>query len=354
MEDTIYLCKIGTISDFLESMILTFTNNFQDVVNIDSSYQGDYANKKILFAIELEELGINIALEPFLQKLYKSREKNQLENSVGAILIHSKEEMYTKTIASMLAFRLNTMGIRFPGRPMVEAPLNLRNYIPAKNRNGKSLEENCHIETRELSQRLSNYKIEKNKSKNPKILTVHASEEGSNTLYLWQLIKKYLKKDIANIKEIYIPNGEVKDCEGCSYTICKYFGKQKNCYYGGIMVEEVYPSILEADIFILLCPNYNDAITANLCAMINRLTAIFRHQKFYDKKVYSVIVSGSSGTEAIATQLIRALNMNKTFQLPPNFIVSAIANDRGSIKEITEIETIAEEFSKLIINEEQV
>lgn len=120
------------------------------------------------------------------------------------------------------------------------------------------------------------------------------------------------------------------------------------------MVEEVYPSILEADIFILLCPNYNDAITANLCAMINRLTAIFRHQKFYDKKVYSVIVSGSSGTEAIATQLIRALNMNKTFQLPPNFIVSAIANDRGSIKEITEIETIAEEFSKLIINEEQV
>ncbi|MGL5256809.1 MAG: flavodoxin family protein [Proteocatella sp.] len=353
MEDTIYLCKIGKISEFLESMILTFTSNFQKVVNIDSSYQGNYANKKILFAVELEELGINIELEPFLYKIYKSRETDQLKNSIGAVLIHSKEELYTKTNASMLIFRLNSMGMRFPGRPMVEATFKLRNYIPAQNRNGKTLEENCQIETMELSQRLKHYTIEDFKSQNPKILTVHASEDGSNTLYLWKLIKNNLKKDISDIKEIYIPNGEVKDCEGCSYTICKYFAKQKNCYYGGIMVEEVYPSILEADILILLCPNYNDALTANLSAMINRLTAIFRHKKFYDKKLYSVIVSGSSGTEAIATQLIRALNMNKTFQLPPNFMVSAIANDRGSIQTVEDIEFRAEEFSKLIVEEEK-
>lgn len=354
MKDTIYLCKIGNISEFLESMILTFTKNFQEVVNIDASYNGDYTDKKILFAVELEELGINLELEPTLYRIYKSRPEAQLENSIGAVLIHSKEELYTKSKSSMLIFRLNSMGMRFPGRPMVEAPLNLRNYIPAQNRNGKSLEENCYLETEELSQRFKTYDIEKSKNINPKILTVHASEEGSNTLYLWQLIKKQLLKDVSEIKEIYIPNGEVKDCEGCSYTICKYFAKQKSCYYGGIMVEEVYPSILEADIFILLCPNYNDALTANLSAMINRLTAIFRHKKFYDKKFYSVIVSGSSGTEAIATQLIRALNMNKTFQLPPNFIVSAIANDRGSIKDIEDIELRANNFSKLIIAEEKL
>lgn len=354
MKDTIYLCKIGNISEFLESMILTFTKNFQEVVNIDASYNGDYTDKKILFAVELEELGINLELEPILYRIYKSRPEAQLENSIGAVLIHSKEELYTKSKSSMLIFRLNSMGMRFPGRPMVEAPLNLRNYIPAQNRNGKSLEENCYLETEELSQRFKTYDIEKSKNINPKILTVHASEDGSNTLYLWQLIKKQLLKDVSEIKEIYIPNGEVKDCEGCSYTICKYFAKQKSCYYGGIMVEEVYPSILEADIFILLCPNYNDALTANLSAMINRLTAIFRHKKFYDKKFYSVIVSGSSGTEAIATQLIRALNMNKTFQLPPNFIVSAIANDRGSIKDIEDIELRANNFSKLIIAEEKM
>ena len=70
--------------------------------------------------------------------------------------------------------------------------------------------------------------------------------------------------------------------------------------------------------------------------------------KFYDKKLYAVIVSGSSGTEAIATQLIRALNMNKTFQLPPDFTVSAIANDRGSIFEVEDIESRAKDFAERI------
>ena len=114
------------------------------------------------------------------------------------------------------------------------------------------------------------------------------------------------------------------------------------------MVEEVYPEIIQADILVMLCPNYNDALGANLAAMVNRLTAIFRHMKFYDKKLYAVIVSGSSGTEAIATQLIRALNMNKTFQLPPDFTVSAIANDRGSIFEVEDIESRAKDFAERI------
>ncbi|MGB5822867.1 MAG: NAD(P)H-dependent oxidoreductase [Proteocatella sp.] len=351
MENKIYLCKIGKSSELLEKMIMKFTEKFQEVVYIDNTYTGSYKNKKILFAVQLEAMGVNLEMEPFINRIYNSASENQLQDSIGAILIHAKEEMYTKTKSSMLVFRLNYMGMRFPGRPMVEAPDGLRNYITPQKRNGESLEENCYMETLDLATRFSEYKTADYKKAKPKILTVHASEEGSNTLYLWKLVKKYLDKD-DQIKEIYIPNGDVKDCEGCSYTVCKHFAKQKSCYYGGIMVEEVYPAILEADILILLCPNYNDAITANLSAMINRLTAIFRHKKFHDKKLYSIIVSGSSGTEAIATQLIRALNMNKTFQLPPQFIISAIANDKGSIKEIEDIEKRAEYFS-LRINEEE-
>lgn len=351
MESKIYLCKIGKSSKLLEEMILKFTENFQEVIYIDNTYTGSYRNKKILFAVELEELGINLEMEPLISRIYKSAGEKQLENSIGAILIHAKEEMYTKTKSSMMVFRLNAMGMRFPGRPMVEAPAGLRNYITQQKRNKKSLEENCYIETLDLAMRFRASKIEEYKKTKHKILTVHASEEGSNTLHLWTLVKKHLDKD-DDIREIYIPNGEVKDCEGCSYTVCKHFAKQKSCYYGGIMVDEIYPAILEADIFILLCPNYNDAITANLSAMINRLTAIFRHKKFHDKKLYAVIVSGSSGTEAIATQLIRALNMNKTFQLPPQFMIAAIANDKGSINEIEDIDQRARAFS-LRINAEK-
>ena len=41
------------------------------------------------------------------------------------------------------------------------------------------------------------------------------------------------------------------------------------------MQEEVYPAVREADALVLLCPNYNDALSANLTAFINRLTALF-------------------------------------------------------------------------------
>ncbi|WP_028830213.1 flavodoxin family protein [Proteocatella sphenisci] len=347
MEETIYVCRLGKVSGFLEEMIAKFTDEFDEVKAGDIEHIGNCKGKKFLFAIELEELGVNLDIEPLVQKIYKSKDKDQLKYSAGVILIHSKEDLYTKSVSSMLVFRLNSMGMQFPGRPMVEAPRGLKNYISPQLRNGKSLEENCLIETKDLAHRFKIYDIFSKSKEKPKILALHASEEGSNTLYLWNMVKENLE-GLAHINEIYIPNGEVKDCEGCSYTVCKYFAKQKSCYYGGIMVEEVYPEIIEADILVMLCPNYNDALGANLTAIINRLTALFRHTKFYDKKLYSIVVSGSSGSEAIAAQLIRALNMNKTFQLPPDFSLSAIANDRGSIFQIEDIEKRAMEFSKRI------
>lgn len=347
MEETVYLCTLGSPSQFLEKMTQAFTDEFDRVIMTDFSQSEDLSGKKFLFAVQLEELGINLDIERMLYRIFKSTSENQLSDTSGVVLIHSKEESYTKTAASMLVFRLNSMGMSFPGRPMVEAPHGLRNYISLVKRSGSTLEESCLSEARDLARRLRSFDISGRCISDPRILAVHASEEGSNTLYLWNLVKDQLHAS-ADIREIYIPNGEVKDCEGCSYTICKHFAKQKSCYYGGIMVEEVYPEIIQADILVMLCPNYNDALGANLTAMINRLTAIFRHMKFYDKKLYAVIVSGSSGTEAIATQLIRALNMNKTFQLPPYFTVSAIANDRGSIFEVEDIGSRAKDFAERI------
>jgi len=116
------------------------------------------------------------------------------------------------------------------------------------------------------------------------------------------------------------------------------------------MVEELYPAIISCDVLIMLCPNYNDSIGADMTAVINRLTALFRKFKFYEKYVYSIIVSGHSGSDILAEQLISALNINKTFILPPKFALMETANDIGDIEKIENIGEKAAEFAKNIKN----
>ncbi len=103
-------------------------------------------------------------------------------------------------------------------------------------------------------------------------------------------------------------------------------------------MEEVYPPILDCDGLIVLCPNYNDAVSANLSAFINRLTALFSQLRFYDKAVFCLVVSGYSGGDIVAKQILGALNMNKTFLLPARFALLATANDPFSINRIAEID----------------
>jgi len=188
-----------------------------------------------------------------------------------------------------------------------------------------------------------------NKIEHPHILVLHSSNyKTSNTISLWQMVKDNLEG--SEIKEIHIENGSVRDCKGCLYKACKHYSESTNCFYGGIMVEEIYPAILDCDVLIMLCPNYNDAISANMSAVINRLTALFRKTKFYDKYFYAVIVSGHSGSDIVAQQLISGLNINKTFMLPPKFVLMETANDMGDIEKIKNIKEKAAEFAKNIKN----
>lgn len=113
-------------------------------------------------------------------------------------------------------------------------------------------------------------------------------------------------------------------------------------------MEQVYPAIMECDALVMICPNYNDAISANLAAFINRLTALIRVTSFYDKKLFSLIVSGYSGSDIVAEQLISGLNMNKTFILPGQFAMMETANDAGSLLKLQGIEERAREFAENI------
>ena len=152
----------------------------------------------------------------------------------------------------------------------------------------------------------------------PNLLALHASSHHtSNTMALWGELQKRLSPRW-QVEEIGLRNGTLSDCSGCPYTMCLHFGERGGCFYGGVMSEEVYPAVRKADALILMCPNYNDALSANLTAFINRLTALFRQTRF-----------GYSGSDTVARQLISALNMNKSFYLPPRFALLETANAPG-------------------------
>lgn len=342
-----YLILPESPSPFLKRMIDMTTKNIECEVLEDYEQLPNLKNRKIIFAVELPITGISNNLNRFFLKLF-TRGYDSLLGSEGIVLVHSQYQCFTKTIAQSIIFQSNLLGCRFPGRPMVEATGNLDNFIPLQKVYKLSIEEICLYLCEELGKRFINDEI--SKVKKPKILVLHSSNRMySNTLSLWDIVKENL--DEISIKEINIQNGTIVDCIGCPYKTCKHYGEQTKCFYGGIVVKEVYPAILKADALVFICPNYNDMITANLVALINRLTALFRKTKFYDKTLFSIIVSGHSGGDALAKQLISSLNINKTFRLPPYFALMAVANDRGAIKKVPHIEELGRKFARNMVNE---
>lgn len=346
--DTVYLLKSKNPSGMLQDMTNRATKCFDEVVDVNTLDElPDLRNKKIIFSVQLSNSGYCFEIDSVVDTLWE-RGKKSLEGSSAIVLINNDNDLFTKTYAQNLILHANMLGCNFIGRPFVEAVGNLSNMLVAQKTIPKDLIEVCLTLCEDISTRLRNY--EKKCTSNPVITVLHSSNfETSNTLILWEMVKKHLKNIDINV--LHIENGTVKDCIGCPYKMCKHYGEKELCFYGGIMVEEVYPAILESDAIIWICPNYNDNLSANISAVINRLTALFRKTKFYNKSIFSIIVSGNSGSDAIAKQLISALNINKTFRLPPYFSLTATANDYSAILRVDNIEEQAKEFADNIMKE---
>lgn len=334
-------------SKLLTKMISSTIGNHPYTI-VENAYNlKNLQNKKIIFSVELNNIGVSNNLNSIFEKLY-NRGDTSLLNSEATLLIKSSSDLFSKTAAQSIIFLANNLGCSFPGRPLVEATKDLNNYITMRKVFNMTLEQICLDQCSKLGDRFLNQLTTKKYS--PKnLLALHSSKNSvSNTLSLWNLVKKHLEN--IEIQEINLGIGDIEDCKGCRYTTCKYFGSQSKCFYGGIVVEEVYPAILNCDSLLLISPNYNDMVTANIVASINRLTALYRKIKFYDKQLFSIIVSGYSGSDGIAKQLLSSLNMNKTFKLPPYFALMETANDQGAILDVPNIESKAQSFAENILN----
>lgn len=283
-------------------------------------------NRPILFALALGEDGVNLGAAALLRRLRSPG--FTLEGCVGAIIADCGSELYTKSAAAELAFAANRAGCAFIGRPLVEGTGSLANFAVLARLGDTTLLEAYRRGARELVERL--LRFDPPRLRRPRLLVLHASShKTSNTMALWQAVCRRLGER-AEIREVALRNGMLVDCSGCPYTMCLHFGERGECFYGGVVSREVYPALREADAVVMLCPNYNDALSANLTACINRMTALYRTVQFYDKAVYAIVVSGYSGGDTVARQLISALCMNKTFYLPPRFALTETANDAGT------------------------
>ena len=284
------------------------------------------AGEKLLFAVALDEGGCSAAYYRMLSIL--RRGGGLLAGCTAGLVVAGEGELYTKDVARDLVLAANLAGCAFLGRPLVEATGSLRNFQVQAEIHGTDEAAAFRLAVEELIDRLLYWPPP---PPIRKLLALHASSRStSNTLALWELVKRNLPESV-EVRELCLRNGTVADCNGCAYTACLHFGEQGGCFYGGPMVDEVFPAVRECDALVMLCANYNDALAANLTAFVNRLTALFRQNRFYDKRLYGLVVSGYSGGDLLARQLISGLNMNKSFYLPPDFCMLETANEKGSL-----------------------
>ena len=325
---------------------------------------GSLRNNRIIFAADLDESGVNV--EAALVLGYLHTHADALDGSTGGVIVDGKGELFTKDLGRRIVFAANMAGCAFTGKPLVEATGSLVNFAVSAKLWDENLEGAYKKSCRLLIEKTVGYRSE-NFSKHcsvgagnagssgtdgnkPKILAIHAgNRETSNSFSIWRKAAEYLE-DRAEVEEISIRNGQVLDCRGCRYEDCLHFGENAGCFYGGVMVEKVYPAILRSDVLVLICPNYNDSVSANIMAFINRLTALFRTSDFSRKRIYSIVVSGYSGGDIVAQQIIGAINMNKNFILPPRFAMLETANDPGTALKLPGIEERTKSFADSIIS----
>ncbi len=333
------LVRIGT-TDRMERL-LSFALEGTAVETVSPMAVESLQGKRVFFAVAMDDLGPG---EEFVRLLRLLREKPHcLQGSIGCILVDGGGELYTKSAAQELALAANGAGCTFPGKPLVEGTGSLYNqHIQAK-RLGLGWEETYFLRSRELAERLVTFRTPKFAS--PRVLMLHASDQHrSNTVWLGREILRRLPENFQT-REICLQNGAIYDCRGCSYETCLHFSKNGTCFYGGTISKEVLPAIRCCDALLFLCPNYNDAVSANIMALFNRLTNLLVQQELLDKYLFGVVVSGYSGSDLVARQLLGAMCFNKTVMLPPKFCMMETAHDPDSARKKAGIEERLDAFA---------
>ena len=345
MSGAVYVLRLGS-SPRLERL-LRFALQGREAVQITPQALTQELNDcRILFAVAVDDCGVDVE---YLQTLRFLRGGGKcLRGCVGGIVVDGTDELYTKSAAQELALAANMAGCAFPGKPLVEGTGSLYNQHILARRMELSWEDTYFHRAADLVERLVSFEAPRFAA--PKILMLHASDNlRSNTVWLGRQLLQRLPENFST-REISLQNGTIHDCRGCSYAACLHYSQSGTCFYGGAISQEVLPAIRECDAMLFLCPNYNDAVSANLMALFNRMTNLLVQQELSDKYLFGVVVSGYSGSDLVARQLLGALCFNKTVMLPPRFCMLETAHDPGSAQKMEGVEQRLDEFAAHMIS----
>lgn len=295
-----------------------------------------FTGEKTVFAFSLDDCGRDDTLYDYLR-----HDPKAFQSGIGSLLITSPSELYTKEFSKEIIHLLNSRGMEFPGHSVVEAIAGLKNmrkwaaYL-ATDHLGALMDQ-----VGQAGERLAGYEP----SKVDKLLVLHANSrpDRSNTMQFFREVEKQLQLDYLAIE---ILDEHVTDCAGCSYKTCGYYSSIQSCYFGGLFTDKILNLIDEAGALLLLAPNYNDALSAKMMAVVNRLSVLYRRGPFYDKYLFALVVSGNSGSDSVARQMIGAYHVNKGFRLPAKFYQQAIANDPGEILQDELLQEKAGQFAR--------
>lgn len=361
------VCRLG--SKWLDQMVnAAMDGTSYKELKVDDLTFESINSRKILLAYDLNEIGCNRELTAYLEKLHSLSigSGRRFKDTIFGLLVTSANDQFTKSSARSVIYLLNTMGIDFVGHPIVEATHELENLSKWKKNLGKSeVDILCYL-SKVLGEKMRAYGLigydalepEEEYASEPqvsfgsevdhqlkKIAVIHASDrKTSNTLLLWDMVRPHLQH--VEVEELYLSNEVLNDCRGCLFETCVRFAEEKRCFYDDFITRQVLPAVEAADVVVWVCPNYNDTIGARIMAAINRLTVLYRRVKLDHKLMYAIVVSGNSGGDCVASQLIGALNINKGFHLPAEFALIETANSPRSILNVHHVDHRAEAFAK--------
>ena len=199
--------------------------------------------QRVLFALSLLHGGVNLGWYAMLSAI--RQDPQFFEGCCGAVLVDGDSELYTKAAARELVFAANQAGCAFMGAPLIEATGSLENFhIRAMLRNTDCLSAYTACAAELVARLLADTPPVRQQ---PHLMVLHASNrKTSNTIALWERMAPRLEGRV-DARVVSLRNGTVADCNGCEFRTCLHFGEEGRCFYGGVIVDEVYPAISHAD-----------------------------------------------------------------------------------------------------------
>lgn len=114
-----------------------------------------------------------------------------------------------------------------------------------------------------------------------KVIALNASpnkEAGTTALVLNPFLKG-MASEGADIEVKYIYDMKIEPCRACTSSVL--FESQSDCQIEDDM-QELYPSLNEADLWIFASPNYLNSVTSGLKNLLDRLEPLFEPPHIYE------------------------------------------------------------------------